>query len=298
MSGSKGKHRILEAKDLPTWRRGALSVDAWLLRRTAPNSAGCCSALIYVVQHLSVQTETSVQDGPKLSVSIQRTALGHRKTGPRVCIAKQINTSGGRDMSLKSTVAAVVALGVTAAGFAGPAEARNSPVPGKPGKSNIVEIALAVNAGPLKEFDYLLAAAQCEFFNGAIVGLLTSPGPWTLFAPTDAAFEAVQRRVLGAGNPNFVPAPAKTCDLGPDILGAVLQYHVTDGRRFSNSVFNRNSTKMVEMLNGQFIVTNPNKTINDVDGQTVGVVSGLVNVNASNGVIHVIDKVLLPIDLP
>jgi uncharacterized surface protein with fasciclin (FAS1) repeats len=203
-------------------------------------------------------------------------------------------------MSLKSTIAAVVALGVTAAGFAGVAEARNSPVPGKPGESNIVEIAIAVNAGPLKEFDYLLAAAQCPFFNGAIVGLLTSPGPWTLFAPTDAAFEAVQRRVLGAGNPNFMPAPAKTCDLGPDILGSVLQYHVTDGRRFSNSLFNANSTKMVGMLNGQYIVTNPGASINDIDGQTVNVVlvEGLFNINASNGVIHVIDKVLLPIDLP
>jgi transforming growth factor-beta-induced protein len=203
-------------------------------------------------------------------------------------------------MSLKTTIATVLAVGVATIGLAGAAHAsgKKSPVPGKPGTANIVEIALAVNASPLKEFDYLLAAAQCDFFDDAIVQLLTSPGPWTLFAPTDAAFEAVQRRVLGAGNPNFVPAPAKTCDLGPDILGSVLQYHVTDGRRFSNSVFNRNSTKMVEMLNGQYIITNSNRTINDVDGQTIGIVPSLVNVNASNGVIHVIDKVLLPIDLP
>lgn len=203
-------------------------------------------------------------------------------------------------MSLKTTIAAVLAVGVATVGLSGVAHAggKKSPVPGKPGTANIVEIAIAVNASPLKEFDYLLAAAQCGFFNGAIVQLLTSPGPWTLFAPTDAAFEAVQRRVLGAGNPNFVPAPSKTCDLGPDILGSVLQYHVTDGRRFSNSVFNRNSTKMVEMLNGQYIVTNPNQTINDVDGQTIGVVPNLINVNASNGVIHTINKVLLPIDLP
>ena len=78
------------------------------------------------------------------------------------------------------------------------------------------------------------------------------------------------------------------------MLGNVLSYHVTDGRRFSNSVFNRNSTKMLEMLNGQYVVTNPNLTLSDNAGQTIGVVAPLVNINASNGVIHVIDKVLLP----
>ena len=48
------------------------------------------------------------------------------------------------------------------------------------------------------------------------------------------------------------------------------------------------------MLNGQYVVTNPNLTLSDNAGQTVGVVAPLVNINASNGVIHVIDKVLLP----
>jgi hypothetical protein len=58
-------------------------------------------------------------------------------------------------------------------------------------------------------------------------------------------------------------------------------------------VFNRNSTKMLEMLNGQYVVTNPNLTLSDNAGQTIGV-GPLVNINASNGVIHVIDTVLLP----
>jgi uncharacterized surface protein with fasciclin (FAS1) repeats len=80
----------------------------------------------------------------------------------------------------------------------------------------------------------------------------------------------------------------------PTVLLNILTYHVTEGRRFSNSVFNRNAVKSVEMLNGGFIVTNPNLTINDNAGQTIGVVAPLVNINASNGVIHVIDTVLLP----
>ena len=58
---------------------------------------------------------------------------------------------------------------------------------------------------------------------------------------------------------------------------------------------------MVEMLTGQYIVTNPDLTINgngnvDDTGNSVpvGVVPPFVNINASNGVIHVIDTVLLP----
>ena len=74
----------------------------------------------------------------------------------------------------------------------------------------------------------------------------------------------------------------------------ILAYHVTDGRRFSNSVFNKRSTKMIEMLNGQYIVTNPNLSINDNAGKTIRPVRPLVNINASNGVIHVIDGVLEP----
>ncbi len=74
----------------------------------------------------------------------------------------------------------------------------------------------------------------------------------------------------------------------------ILAYHVTEGRRFSNSVFNKRSTKMIEMLNGQYIVTNPNLTINDNAGKTIKAVLPLVNLNASNGVIHVVDGVLEP----
>lgn len=194
-------------------------------------------------------------------------------------------------MSIK-TLAAAVAAGSLALGSVGLAQAK-SPVPGKPGTSNIVEIALAVNAGPLQEFDYLLAAATCEYFDGAIVELLSGKDKYTLFAPTDAAFEALQRQ-LGIET----PSPELTCTLPREALFNVLAYHVTEGRRFSNSVFNKRASKMVEMLNDQYVVTNPDLTINDNAGQTIRPVvidgAALVNINASNGVIHVIDTVLLP----
>jgi uncharacterized surface protein with fasciclin (FAS1) repeats len=201
-----------------------------------------------------------------------------------------------------SKITSVILAGAVAFGSVGVAQAgsaKKSPVPGKPGSQTIVQIAINVNgSGPFKgEFDYLLAAAQCPYFNGAIVNLLNGTTKYTLFAPTDAAFEAlipglIELGLLPVGTP---VAPASLCLLDVAVLGDVLSYHVTDGRRFSNSVFNRNSTKMLEMLNGKYVVTNPNFTLNDNAGQTIGVVAPLVNVNASNGVIHAIDKVLLPL---
>ncbi len=197
-----------------------------------------------------------------------------------------------------SKITSIILAGAVAFGSAGVAQAgsaKKSPVPGKPGTQTIVQIAIGFNK-TLGEFDYLLAAAQCPYFDGAVVNLLNGTEKYTLFAPTDAAFEALIPALVNLGLlPTGTPVePASLCKLDAAVLGNVLTYHVTDGRRFSNSVFNRNSTKMLEMLNDQYVVTNPNFTLRDNAGQTIGVVSPLVNINASNGVIHVINKVLLP----
>jgi uncharacterized surface protein with fasciclin (FAS1) repeats len=128
--------------------------------------------------------------------------------------------------------------------------------------------------------------------NNPIVDLLSGSDKYTLFAPTDAAFGDLLAR-LGKTDP---------CDVDPATLLAVLQYHVVEGRRFSNSVFNRNESKEIETLAGVDIVSFVDEvegpTLHDVDGQMVGVVDGLFNINAINGVIHVVDTVLLPIELP
>jgi transforming growth factor-beta-induced protein len=167
-------------------------------------------------------------------------------------------------------------------------------VPGKPGSLNIVEIALQTNA-TLGEFDYLLGAVLCfgPLNDNPIVDLLSGSDKYTLFAPTDAAFEALQG-ALGIET----PSPELTCAVddifGEGTLFTVLAYHVTDGRRFSNSVFNANSTKEIDMLAGGYITTTPALSIIDGVPQAIGVVPPLVNINASNGVIHVIDTVMLP----
>ena len=178
--------------------------------------------------------------------------------------------------------------------------------PGKPGVNdlapggNIVEVAIAAN-GALDVFNIVLAAAQCEYFNGAVVDILTGEDKVTLFAPIDQAFVDLD---LGLTAENICDAfnTGAPGALTPTDLLTILAYHVTDGRRFSNSVFNRNNAKEIEMLAGGSIFTSPDLTISDnqVRGDDpaqlppIGLVMPYININASNGVIHVIDAVLLP----
>jgi uncharacterized surface protein with fasciclin (FAS1) repeats len=170
---------------------------------------------------------------------------------------------------------------------------------GKPGQNDFVEggtiidIALEVNDGGAGEFNGLLSAVLCfgPLDDNPIVDLLNGTDKYTLFAPTDAAFGALLDRL----------EVADPCDLDSATLLTVLQYHVVDGRRFSNSVFNAYDSKVIETLAGVDIVSFVDEvdgpTLHDVDEQAVGVVADLININASNGVIHVVDTVLLPIDL-
>lgn len=198
--------------------------------------------------------------------------------------------------SIRAHLIAGALAGVVAIPGVADAKGKNSPVPGKPGDQNIVEIASAVNE-QTGEFAYLLAAVSCltdpVTGDNPVVGVLTGEDKVTLFAPTDAAFENLQT-ALGVES----PAPDKTCDLGAETVADVLTYHVTDGRRFSNSVFNKNRPKDIEMFHGEWITPNSEHTINDVAGQTITPdLPGGVNINASNGVIHIIDTVMLPFEV-
>ena len=186
-------------------------------------------------------------------------------------------------------------------------------VPGPPGMDNIVELAAANG-----NFTYLLEAAGCftdeETGYNPVVELLTGTDDLTLFAPIDQAFINLQETLIGLwelvddeGEP-LEPSPSLTCavdDLyGDGTLFTILAYHLTDGRRFSNSVFNKNNAKDIEMLGGGYITstTTPSATLITNIYQMVGPVfaedgvTPLINIKASNGVIHVIDEVMLPID--
>lgn len=133
-------------------------------------------------------------------------------------------------------------------------------------EKNIVQTAVA--AGQFKTLAKLLARA-------GLVGALEQPGPFTVFAPTDAAFKKVPKRTLGA----LLKNKAK--------LKAVLLYHVVPGKVTAADVVKLTSAKT---LNGKSVRIR-------VSGSNVFVNSAKVtspDVMATNGVIHIVNRVLIP----
>ena len=132
--------------------------------------------------------------------------------------------------------------------------------------ANIVQTAAA--AGQFKTLAALLKRA-------GLVRTLEGKGPYTVFAPTDAAFAKLPKTTLA----RLARNRAK--------LRSVLLLHVAKGRLTAAKVTKRRSVKT---LNGQRVRVR-------VDGSKVRVGGARVstpNVAASNGVIHVINKVLIP----
>jgi len=108
-----------------------------------------------------------------------------------------------------------------------------------------------------------------------LVETLNGTGPFTIFAPTDAAFKDLFAKLGVSG----------IADLSAAQLLPILKYHVISGNVRSSQL----TAGSVSTLNGPLVVTlSPAPALN---GNTLIVAT---DVQASNGVIHVIDKVLLP----
>ncbi len=137
--------------------------------------------------------------------------------------------------------------------------------------ANVVET--AQNAG---KFNTLIAAAKAA----GLVGALTGDGPITVFAPTDEAFEK-----LPAGTVENLLKPENK-----EQLVAILTYHVV-GRKLSSDMLPHKKIP-VRSLNGDANTLKVTKTADGVTVNEANVISA--DVTADNGVIHVIDKVLLP----
>jgi len=142
------------------------------------------------------------------------------------------------------------------------------PAAAAPAKMDIVDTAVAAGS-----FKTLAAALQAA----GLVDTLKSKGPFTVFAPTDDAFAK-----LHAGTVETLLKPENK-----EKLKAILLYHVVAG----------------DVTSGQVVKLTSAKTVNGQDVK-ISVVDGTVMINdakvvkadiaASNGVIHVIDTVLLP----
>ena len=156
-------------------------------------------------------------------------------------------------------------------------------VPATAAQPTIVSRALAINAAT-GEFSTLLAAATCDYFDGAVVTVLSSKPQKTLFAPVDAAFGT-----LGLTKDNVCAAfNGEAGSIGtPAALLDILLYHVTPGRKPAGWIATRDSLTMAN--GGQAAISRVDGKL-AVDGARVVI----RNVPASNGFIHAVDAVLLP----
>lgn len=149
-----------------------------------------------------------------------------------------------------------------------------------PGDAPIAGI--AVEAG-FTELVAALVYVDTELDTGFVNLFANGTDQYTVFAPTDEAFQSLYA-ALGISSITELPAP---------LVRDVLLYHVTEGRRAANSVVPKRGTREITTLFGsQFSVT-PEAGIMAI-GNTANITTA--NISASNGIIHVIDSVLLPIN--
>ena len=147
---------------------------------------------------------------------------------------------------------------------------------------NIVEI--AVETDDLSVLVDALTAA-----NAGLVETLSSEGPFTVFAPTNHAFVDL----LHALGDDFNSLADFDTQEELDILVTILKYHVVAGTAaFSTSLSNGQQIPTFQGEKVGIVLTNGTIHIDDATDDNASVV--LPDVQASNGVVHVIDKVLLP----
>ena len=146
-----------------------------------------------------------------------------------------------------------------------------APTAGAAPQANKDIVATAVAAGQFKTLASLLTSA-------GLVKTLQGKGPFTVFAPTDAAFAKVPKATLAK--------------LGKDkaLLKSVLLYHVVSGKVPASTVVTLNG-KSVKTVNGASVKITVKGGKVYLNGSTLVTKTDIM---ASNGIIHVINKVLLP----
>jgi uncharacterized surface protein with fasciclin (FAS1) repeats len=132
-------------------------------------------------------------------------------------------------------------------------------------QKNIVETAIASG-----EFTTLVAAVKAA----DLVETLSSPGPFTVFAPNDAAFSKVPKETIDS----IMQDKAKLTD--------ILKYHVISGKYMSSDVAKAGSLKT---LQGSDLSVDTSKGVKINDATVIK-----ADIVCSNGVCHVIDSVLVP----
>jgi uncharacterized surface protein with fasciclin (FAS1) repeats len=165
--------------------------------------------------------------------------------------------------------------------FTTSAMARSPQAAPSPGADSIAEI--AIGAG-FTELVGALVYVDAELDAGLVDLFLNGTDQFTVFAPTNAAFENLYA-FLGIDEITDLPA---------ELVLDVLLYHVAEGRRAANSVVPPVRPRVITTLLGATFTVDSSAVITDLFGQEANIVAA--NISASNGIIHVIDTVLLPLE--
>ncbi|WP_372947792.1 fasciclin domain-containing protein [Mariniphaga sp.] len=164
----------------------------------------------------------------------------------------------------------------------------------KPGNQTIAEIVVASTEAEEPQFTLLLGALEYA----GLTGVFTGGEQYTVFAPTDEAFVNLVTAVSGLLDQDILandgPFAAIDALLGEGTISNVLLYHVVEGRRAANSVVPPRGTRTITTLLGATFTVGTDLGITAV-GNTANIIDA--NISASNGIIHVIDAVILPVDL-
>lgn len=200
-------------------------------------------------------------------------------------ISKQLATLSAAVLLTTASAAALAqaAVGTTAAVNAGGVAAGASVMVG--GAPMLPTKDIIDNAVNSKDHTTLVAAVKAA----GLVDTLKGPGPFTVFAPTNAAFAA-----LPAGTVDTLLKPENKA-----ALSGVLTYHVVAGKldaaALTKQITDGKGSATLKTVAGGTLTAKAaggKVTVSDEKGGTATVT--IANVYQSNGVIHVVDKVLLP----
>lgn len=151
-----------------------------------------------------------------------------------------------------------------------------------PPSQSIADIAIALSQEDTPEFTQLVAALSKV---PDLLAAAQNDGNLTVFAPTDAAFQALYDAVQVADLEELEAA------IGTDKLAEVLQHHIVAERVFSTDL----SSGAVPTLNQELTIDVVELSITDANGSDpANLIPSSLNILATNGVIHVVDKVLIP----
>jgi uncharacterized surface protein with fasciclin (FAS1) repeats len=155
----------------------------------------------------------------------------------------------------------------------------DDPAPPPAPTLNVVELAQAT-----PDLSTLVTAVT----QAGLAGTLSGVGPFTVFAPTNAAFDALRLELGGGVTPITVAAL-----LANPNLSAILTYHVVSGRVLRSQV---PVGVPITTVQTETFTVNASLVITDQEARTANITA--TDILATNGVVHLIDRVILPNILP